>query len=206
MSSWAGVPIEDRAAERRERLLAAALELVADGDDALTVRATIRHAGLNPRYFYESFANVDELLGALFDQQNDLLLARLDAALSAVAGDAPATLRTGIETVLRFLAEDPRRARILVNGWPTSAALIERRNRSVRTLSSQAAASAREVAGDRVDPLLVEVFSTMFAGSMGALADAWASGHLGTDLGAVVNRAVGLITGMTAPSPNVPAS
>ncbi len=92
-----------------------------------------------------------------------------------------------------------------MNGWPTSEALIERRSRSVRTLSSQAAASARSVVGGRADPLLVEVFSTMFAGSMGALADAWASGRLGTDLGAVVNRAVGLITGMAAPSPEAPA-
>jgi hypothetical protein len=46
----------------------------------------------------------------------------------------------------------------------------------------------------------------MFAGSMGALADAWASGRLGDDLGAVVDRAVGLTTAMAAPTPDAPAS
>ena len=60
--------------------------------------------------------------------------------------------------------------------------------------------------GDEVDALVVEVFSTMFAGSMGALADAWASGRLGTDLSAVVDRAVGLITAMATPSPDAPGS
>ena len=206
MSSWAGVPIEDRTSERRARLLAAALTLVEAGDEAVTVRATIREAGLNPRYFYESFDSIDQLLGALFDQQSDELQARLEATLAAVADDPTATLRTGIETVLRFLTEDPRRARVLVSGWPTSAALIERRRESARALSTQAAASARAVVGDQVDPLVVEVFSTMFAGSMGALADAWASGRLGDDLSAVVDRAVGLTTAMAAPTPEAPAS
>ena len=90
------------------------MTLVEAGDEAVTVRATIREAGLNPRYFYESFESIDQLLGALFDQQSDELQTRLEATLAAVADDPTATLRTGIETVLRFLTEDPRRARILV--------------------------------------------------------------------------------------------
>ena len=71
MSSWAGVPLEDRTSERRARLLTAALGLVESGDEAVTVRATIREAGLDPRYFYESFDSIDQVLGALFDQQSD---------------------------------------------------------------------------------------------------------------------------------------
>lgn len=197
MSSWAGIPLEDRAAERRSRLLAAALTLAEAGDDAVTVRATIREAGLNPRYFYESFASVDELLGAMFDQQAEALQARLAEALT---GDDPAVvLRAGVETVLRFLTEDPRRARVLVSGWATSPELIARRRLGVEALSDLVGASLRGVA---VEPFVSDVYATMFAGAMGALAEAWAAGRLGPDLAPVVDRAVEMAIAMaTAVAP-----
>ncbi|MFS8631049.1 MAG: TetR family transcriptional regulator [Bacillales bacterium] len=55
----------DRRAERRALLIAAAYRLFGEGGEAaLSVRSVCRESELNSRYFYESFADVDELLGA----------------------------------------------------------------------------------------------------------------------------------------------
>ena len=67
---WAGVPLADRRAERRAALIAAAFDIFGGvGAEAeLSVRSVCRYCGYNTRYFYESFADTDELLGAVYDR------------------------------------------------------------------------------------------------------------------------------------------
>jgi AcrR family transcriptional regulator len=66
---WRGVSATERTAERRERLIEAALEVFATrGYSASTVRDVCREAGLTERYFYESFRNREALLAALADR------------------------------------------------------------------------------------------------------------------------------------------
>src|SRR5579872_7202432 len=66
---WRGVEPDARQAARRQRLLDAAFELLGtEGLTATTVRGVCARAGLHTRYFYESFADVDALVVALFDQ------------------------------------------------------------------------------------------------------------------------------------------
>ena len=58
---WAGVPLTDRRTERRALLVDAGFRLFGDeGDAGVSVRSVCRECGLNTRYFYESFADVDE--------------------------------------------------------------------------------------------------------------------------------------------------
>ena len=65
---WSGVPLQDRQALRRDELIAAGVELLGgEGGPALTVRAVCRAAGLTERYFYESFADRDEFVRAVYD-------------------------------------------------------------------------------------------------------------------------------------------
>ena len=69
MTRWAGVALTDRRAERRALLIDAAYALFGTGGEAaLTVRSVCRESALNTRYFYESFADIGELLGAVFDK------------------------------------------------------------------------------------------------------------------------------------------
>jgi AcrR family transcriptional regulator len=66
--SWAGTTLEDRRAERRERFMAAGLDLLgSQGAAAVTVRSVCRHAQLTDRYFYENFADRAALLLAVYD-------------------------------------------------------------------------------------------------------------------------------------------
>lgn len=111
---WAGVPAADRVAERRSLLLAAALELLGtEGWSATSVRAICQSARLNPRYFYESFDDLDDLVVALYDQLVAELHAEVTTAVRAVGEDPRAALRAVVETTVRFVDEDHRRARVL---------------------------------------------------------------------------------------------
>src|ERR1700759_230258 len=84
---YRGVQAGERLAERRSRLLAAGLDLLgSDRQDIseLTVRGVCRRAGLASRYFYESFSDKDEFIGAVFDWVVGELAATTQAAVAAV--------------------------------------------------------------------------------------------------------------------------
>lgn len=113
-SSWAGISAESRKAARRAQLLDAAFHLVGtSGSGAVTVRAVCREAGLNSRYFYENFTDVDELLVALYDRTVTELYESLAAASERAGADLVARFRAGVEAAVRFVDEDRRRGRVL---------------------------------------------------------------------------------------------
>jgi AcrR family transcriptional regulator len=111
---WAGVAPAERRAERRSLLLDAAFDLLGtEGWAGTTVRAVCQAARLNPRYFYESFDDLDALVVALYDR----LVAELTDALVvsvAAAGDDPAAqTRAAIGSIVSFVDDDRRRARVI---------------------------------------------------------------------------------------------
>ncbi|EUA36930.1 bacterial regulatory s, tetR family protein [Mycobacterium avium subsp. avium 2285 (R)] len=87
-SRWAGVPLKDRRAERRALLVEAAYRLFgSEGEAAVSVRSVCRECGLNTRYFYESFRDTDDLLGAVYDRVSEQLEEVIAAAIEQ-AGDS----------------------------------------------------------------------------------------------------------------------
>lgn len=84
---------EERRAERRERLLDAGLACYGEvGYHAATVRLICARAGLTERYFYESFANGEDLLCAVYLRHLDLQRARIASAMLEAAGVAAGTV------------------------------------------------------------------------------------------------------------------
>jgi AcrR family transcriptional regulator len=66
--SYRGVSPEQRRAERRAKLIAAAIAVYGErGYRQATVKAVCEAAGLTERYFYESFENSEQLLIASFN-------------------------------------------------------------------------------------------------------------------------------------------
>ena len=169
-------------------LVQAAFELFGeDGEAAVTVRSVCRHSALNTRYFYESFADTDELLGAAYD----FVVADLIGALSgAMAGlpDDKARLRAGIRTVLDFSSDDPGRGKILFTEARTNPVLAARRS----AIQEQLRRAVLEERPAAVRPARITdlVGAAMYAGAMAELAQQWLSGHLGADLDPVVDAAV----------------
>jgi AcrR family transcriptional regulator len=102
---------EQRRAQTRDRLLAAAEAVIAEkGFDGVSIEEFVRAAGVSRGTFYNYFPTTSDLLGAL----NHRVAAHLDALLAEVAQQRrdPATLLArSLHTVLSAYFADP------VRGW-----------------------------------------------------------------------------------------
>jgi AcrR family transcriptional regulator len=93
---YGGRSHEDRVAERREKLLRAAVALYARmGREGATVAAICAEAGLTTRYFYESFSSHDALFLAVFRGVSSHLVEDLKAARDA-GEDVPTVFFTAL--------------------------------------------------------------------------------------------------------------
>jgi len=187
-SRWSGLSQTERRAERRRRLVRAAFELFGEqGEAGVTVRSVCRHSELNTRYFYESFADTDELLEAAYDVVVADLIAALYGAMENLPDDR-ARLAAGVRAVLEFSSEDARRGKILFTEARTNPVLSARRSmiqeelrKSVLDGDQQPSRPSRvaELAG-----------AAMYSGAMAELAQQWLLGNLGTDVEPVVKAVV----------------
>ena len=113
---------------RRRLLLDAAFDLLGtEGWSGTTVRAVCDAAQLNPRYFYESFDDLDSLVVAVYDRTLDELRTALVAALDTAPPDMPSQMRAAVEATVRFVDDDRRRGRVLYVEALGSEALNRRR-------------------------------------------------------------------------------
>jgi len=174
-------------------LIRAAFDLFAEGGEAaLSVRSVCRATGMHHRYFYESFADIDELLGGMYDSVYTELRRILTAATLDLPDDR-ARLRAGIRAVLDFSSADPRRGQILFTAAPTSPALIARRADAQNELREYIFRVRRRDGGGS-DRVAAEVAAAIYAGATTELNRQWLDGVLGDDLDTIIEHAVALMT------------
>lgn len=130
--AYRGVPAEARRAQRRAALLETALDaLHADGLGGVSVRSICARARLTPRYFYESFDDLDALLVATVDavvaEVADAGLAALDEA----PDDLALRVRATIDAAVGVVITDPRKASAMLVAASGYGPLRERRHRIV---------------------------------------------------------------------------
>jgi len=107
---YGGVSLEDRQADRRDRLIRAAIAVSArTGREGASVAAICAEAGLTARYFYESFPNREALFLAAFSRLQDELFARIQPF--ATGRDPVKGALTGF---FKTLAEFPGAARVFL--------------------------------------------------------------------------------------------
>ena len=177
---WAGVPAADRVTERRTLLLDAALELLGtEGWGGTTVRAVCQAARLNPRYFYESFEDLDALVVALYDRLVRELRDEVRDAVAAAGDDPRALVRATVETTARFVDDDRRRARVLYVEALGNEALNRRRLETGFAIAGyvEADAAARHGrAGEREQ--IGAVTAAVLVGGFSELLVAWLDGRI----------------------------
>jgi AcrR family transcriptional regulator len=162
-----------------------------EGDAGTTVRAVCQHARLNPRYFYESFADRDELLVAVYDQQVSRLGSLVMAAVAAAGDDPAATTRAGIETIVRFVADDPRQAKVLYSEALGNEAVNRRRLESAHAVVGFLVGWAEERGARRGEHINL-VAGSILVGGMGELLLAWLEGRIPMTLEQLIDDAVAL--------------
>ena len=177
---YGGVDASARIAARRARLIEAALQLLgSDGWPATTVRGICGEAKLTPRYFYESFADLNAILLAVFDEIAADGAAAVLRAVTAAPENARAKSRAAIGAFIDLLADDPRKARVLFIEAMGTEALARRRFETVRMFARLVAEQARSFYGvvEGADPL-VELTALMLAGGLAEALLAWLDGSL----------------------------
>ena len=189
-TKWAGVPLTDRRAERRALLIDAAFRLFGDGGEAaLSVRSVSRECGLNTRYFYESFSDTDDLLGAVYDLVSAELAEAVEKAMATAGETLRARTRAGIAAVLDFSSADPRRGRVLFTDARANPVLTVRRA-ATQDLLREGVLTEGWRLHPGTDPVAAMVGAAMYTGAMAELAQQWLAGHLGEDLDTVVDYAL----------------
>jgi AcrR family transcriptional regulator len=130
--AYRGVPADERRAQRRRALIETALDcLRVDGIAGVSVRSVCARARLTPRYFYESFDDLDQLLVASVDTVIDEVAERALAALRAAPPELPMQVRAAIDAGYGVVATDPRKANALLVAASGHGPLRERRHKIV---------------------------------------------------------------------------
>ena len=196
---YGGVDAADRLAARRARLLEAGLDLLgADRPDAaeLTVRGICRQAGVTARYFYESFADKDEFVAAVFDWVIADLATTTQAAVAAVPPDEQT--RAGMANVVRTIGGDPRVGRLLFSAQLANAVLIRKRLESsalFAMLSGQHVENVLQVpANDRI-----KAAAHFVVGGVGQTIGAWLAGEVRLDADQLVDQLASLLDELSDP-------
>ena len=124
---WGAKTADERRAERRAQIMQAALGVYGDtGFRTASVKTVCNKAGLTERYFYESFANGEDLLRQCFLEVNRALIARMREA-AVPDGRAPLErIRAALLVYFQQIKDNPAGARVfLIEMASVSAATDE---------------------------------------------------------------------------------
>lgn len=113
--SYRGLSQEERRAERRGRLLAAAIAVYGErGYHHATVKSVCETAGLTERYFYESFANSEALLIDCFNAVTYSVLGEITRAAQDAGRGRIARSRAMLHAYFAALQREPQSARVFL--------------------------------------------------------------------------------------------
>lgn len=205
---YRGISPVERRAQRRERLLAAGLEVFGTvGYAESSIRGVCTEAALNSRYFYESFSGREDLLYHVYeDVVSDLAASVLEATAKerTIQGQAEAGLRVS----WTVLTGDVRKAKLIaieVVGVSERLERLRRENRHAfaEILMRNAALITGGAVEVRMDPTLTA------RSLMGAVVDMqidWINGDVDASVEEIVEHFTKLFTAVAYATVRDPAA
>lgn len=180
---YLGESAENRIGTRRQQLLETAFALMAsDGWRQVSIDSLCREAKLNKRYFYESFANLDELAAAVVDNiATQLLAIALPVAdVASAAGQSTEVIAHKVlRPVIEYLTDDERRARVLFTEIVDSPQALAHRQVAVQGLAQSLSDFGHQhhKADGQTDPIAVVTASLLVGGTMEVILN-WLDGRI----------------------------
>jgi len=177
---YRGASAEQRRDERRRRLMDAALDIIGtQGWANTTLRGVCEQAKVGPRFFYESFADLDALAAAVHDEIVADAITRTLEAVAAAPDDLPSKTRAGVSTIVTAFTDDPRRGRIAFAEAHGSETLMRRRFAAMRTIADVVSEQADELLDLPPGSATVrQAFSLLFTGGVAEMILVWLDGGL----------------------------
>lgn len=183
LRNYQGASAEDRIQNRRQQLLDVAFESMASGEwAAMSINKLCRVAELNKRYFYESFASLDEIAAAVIEDTSARLIhiAFTTADAGSRAGLSSLQIaRMAMKEVMLYLTDDARRARVLFGEVAGNPVARENRRKVVDGLAQAVSSYGLKhyQAGDKTDPMAELVSSFLVGGTIEAVLN-WLDGSI----------------------------
>jgi AcrR family transcriptional regulator len=193
---YRGITAAERRAARRERLMDAGLEVFGtEGYAGSSIRGVSAAAGLNSRYFYESFGSREELLYEVYLKVISEIIGRATDAI-AVATTVEEQARAGLRAGWTVLTEDRRKGRIVALEVVGVSDRIERARRDMRhAMAEMTVRNALSFVGEdaelRLDPRLTA--RALMGGVVDVLVD-WIHGEVDASVDEVVEHFTQLFT------------
>jgi AcrR family transcriptional regulator len=196
---YRGLSAAERRAQRRERFLEAGLELFGtQGYAGTSIRSVSAAAGLNSRYFYESFSSREDLLYHVYKRViRDVAFAVIK--VTAEASTIEEQAHSGLLVTWTILTEDPRKARVIaleVVGVSERLEQLRRENR--HAFADILIQNARSITGGAGRPRLNPVLTarSLMGASVDALVD-WINGDIDASVEEIVDHFTRLFTIVT---------
>lgn len=196
---YGGVNADQRALERRERLLEAGLDLLGSADESvtLTVRGVCARAGVVARYFYEAFADSDALAVEVYERVNQNLVTDTLSAMAASAHEEQEQIRTGLSAIVAHLVADPRRGRLIFGTALSHPALAPKRLEMARMFAGLLATQAESFYQTERTARL-DAIARFLVGGFGETLMAWQHGDLDVTQQELVDLCVALFASSAA--------
>lgn len=204
---YRGASPEQRKAERRRRLMDAALDIIGtQGWANTTVRGVCEQAKVGPRFFYESFADLDALATAVHDEIVDEAITATLAAVAAAPEGLPEKTRAGVHTIMTAFLEDPRRARVAFAEAHGSEALMQRRFAAMRTIADVVGKQAGELLDlPPGSDTVTQAFALLITGGVAEMILVWLDGGLPVSAEQLVDICVEFLLSSAANLPGMAA-
>ena len=116
------------AVHKRRRIMDAIAELTAEqGYDATKIGDIVSRAGVARKTLYDNFEGKEEVFLAAFDATIEEVLERIEADCGEVEGGWEERVQAGLAAFLRYMAENPARARMcMIEALSATQAATER--------------------------------------------------------------------------------
>ncbi|RNM14930.1 TetR/AcrR family transcriptional regulator [Nocardioides pocheonensis] len=197
--SYGGKTAQERAAERRERLVAAAIEVLAEqGAEHTTMTGICAAAGLTERYFYESFASLDEAMLAALDSVCAEIAELVVSTLQTTHGPPEGRVHALVVAFFDLVEESPGKARVAVVESAANAVLRPRRHELIQMFAQLVADEAAVLYRDQAWPEeRARIHGLVFIAGLAELVGAWLTGAVETTREELVDACESLFVAFT---------
>jgi AcrR family transcriptional regulator len=196
--SYGGKTAAERAAERRERLVVSTIEVLAESGEArATMTAICGGAGLTERYFYESFASLDEAMLAALDQVCEEILTLAAEVIEAAPGSPEDRVHAVMQAFVELVTHSPDKVRVAVLHASANPRLRTRRNELMGVFADFVAREAADLYGERTwSTDRARLYGLVYIAGFAELVAFWLNGDVEQSPAELVETASDLFTAM----------
>jgi AcrR family transcriptional regulator len=196
--SYGGRSAQQRAEERRQRMVEAAITVLAAQGERATMTAICHEAGLTERYFYESFANRDAALVAALEAVTEEIADTAVRVLQETPGSVEERVHAMTRSFALWAANQPERALVAVVHASATGPLRARRHELIGSFADMAAREAASLYGDQAWPAdRARVQGLVLIGGLAELVASWLTGEVPLDTDQLADVAADLFVSLT---------